>query len=384
MKRIIFHLLFSPVFVFGQTTTEFLFHSKELKADRKIWINTPKNYEFRKDNSHLVILLDGDNKSLFEFTVASKRFLEGNSVDLSDYKSPPSIIAGIEQAKSRWDDFGDSINSAKFLSFLEREVLPYIQEKYRTVNYKILIGHSLGGRFAINTLLNRPNLFNAVIAASPAFTKEYIDKILSKFDTLFNAAFPFDKALYFSTTYSKGDMTEESFREFAETLNKYLVNKKQSNFRFKFNSSNSLGHAKSPFFSIPEGLHFIYSPSLWQLEVDSLFSKSISANQAVKNYGQRIRLRFGIPVSVHPYTPILADELTRANKIKEAIDLQKKEVDSDPTDINLFVQLLAQLKKNKMAEYKMYESKLFDIFRKLKITGKEQNEWLAWIDKNSR
>ena len=110
----------------------------------------------------------------------------------------------------------------------------------------------------------------------------------------------------------------------------------------------------------------------------------MSANQAVKNYQQRIRSRFGIPVSTHPFTPILVDELVRANKIKEAIDLQKKEVDLDPTDIDLFAQLLAQLKKNKMAEYKTYETKLFDIFRKLKTTRKEQNEWLAWIDKNSR
>ena len=78
------------------------------------------------------------------------------------------------------------------------------------------------------------------------------------------------------------------------------------------------------------------------------------------------------------------DELVRANKIKEAIDLQKKEVDLEPTDIDLFAQLLAQLKKNKMAEYKTYETKLFDIFRKLKTTRKEQNEWLGWIDKNSR
>jgi protein involved in temperature-dependent protein secretion len=89
----------------------------------------------------------------------------------------------------------------------------------------------------------------------------------------------------------------------------------------------------------------------------------------------------GTSISIHPFTPILVDELIRANKIKEAIDLQKKEVDLEPTDIDLFAQLLAQLKKNKMAEYKMYEAKLFDIFRKLKITKKEQDEWLAWIDK---
>jgi predicted alpha/beta superfamily hydrolase len=290
MIKIFYLLLFVPTFILGQKTKEILIHSKELKADRNIWINTPEYYEFRKDSLHLVFLLDGNNKSLFDYTVASKRFLERNSVDLSDYKVPQSIVVGIEQAKNRWDDFGDSVNSQKFLSFLENEIIPFVKSNYRTLNYKILIGHSLGGYFAINTLLNKPSLFNATIAASPAFPKKIITRTLTKFDTLFNSKLRFDKALYFSTTYIKGDGTEENFREFSEALEKYLKNKSETNFRYKFNSSNTLGHGKSPFFSIPEGLHFIYSPSLWQLQVDSLFSKSISANQAVKNYEQRIRL----------------------------------------------------------------------------------------------
>jgi hypothetical protein len=384
MRKLFYILFLIPTSIFGQTTKEILIHSKELKSDRKIWVNTPEYYEFRKDSLQLVFLLDGNNKSLFDYTVASKRFLEGNSVDLSDYKAPQSIIIGIEQAENRLDDFLDSINSPKFLSFLENEIIPYIKLNYRTVDYKILIGHSLGGRFAINTLLSKPNLFNATIAASPAFSKKFIDRILTKFDTLFNSKIRFDKALYFSTTYMKGDGTEENFREFSETLDKYLKSKKVPNFRFEFNSSSTLGHSKSPFFSIPEGLHFIYSPSLWQLEIDSLFNKYSTSFSAVKNYEQRIKNKFGIPISIHPYVSILADELVKSNKAKEAIELLKAEVNNQPTDINLFAKLLVEMKKNKIVDYKIYESKLLDIFKKLKTTQKEQNEWTEWIDKNSR
>jgi predicted alpha/beta superfamily hydrolase len=384
MAKLFSILFLMPAFAFAQTTKEYIIHSKELKADRKIWINTPEYYDLRKDSLHLLFLLDGNNKSLFDYTVAAKRFLERNSVDLSDYQAPQSIVVGIAQAENRWDDFGDSVNSQKFLAFLENEIVPFVKSNYRAFNYKILIGHSLGGYFAINTLLNKPNLFNAIIAASPAFPQKNIHRTLTKFDTFFSSKLNFDKALYFSTTYIKEDGTEENFREFSETLEKYLKSKNEPNFRYQFNSSTTLGHGKSPFFSIPEGLHFIYSPLLWQLHVDSLFSKSISANQAVKNYEQKIRLYFGIPVSTHAFTPILVDELIRANKIKEAIDMQKKEVDLEPTDIDLFVQLLANLRKYKLIEYKMYKTKLLGIFRTLKIPKKEQGEWLTWIDKNSR
>lgn len=384
MGKLFYILFLFPTFIFGQTTKEILIHSKELKSDRKIWVNTPEYYEFSKDSLQLVFLLDGNNKSLFDYTVASKRFLEGNSVDISDYKAPQSIIVGIEQAENRWDDFGDSINSPKFLSFLENEIFSFIKSNYRTVNYKILVGHSLGGRFAINTLLNKPNLFNATIAASPAFSQKFIDRILIKFDTLFKSKLVIDKALYFSTTYIKGDGTEENFREFSEALEKYLKNKSETNFRFKFNSSNTLGHGKSPFFSIPEGFNFIYSPSLWQLKVDSLFNKNSTSFAAVKNYEQRIKNLFGIPISIHPFVSTLAEELLKSNKKNEAIELLKSEIDRQPTDINLFALLLVQMKKNKMADFKIYETKLLDIFKKLKTTQKEQSEWIEWIDKNSR
>jgi hypothetical protein len=41
------------------------------------------------------------------------------------------------------------------------------------------------------------------------------------------------------------------------------------------------------------------------------------------------------------------------------------------------------MKKNKIADYKIYETKLLDIFKKLKTTQKEQSEWIEWINKNS-
>jgi predicted alpha/beta superfamily hydrolase len=384
MGKLIYILFLIPTFSFGQMTKEFLIHSKELKCDRRIWVNTPEHYEFNKDSLQLVFLLDGNNKSLFEYTVASKRFLEGNSVDLADYKAPQSIIVGIEQAENRWDDFGDSIKSQKFLSFLEKEIIPYTKLNYRTVDYKILIGHSLGGRFAIKTLLIKPNLFNAIISASPAFEENFIERILLKFDTLFSSRIRFDKALFFSTTYIKGERTEENFRKFSETLEKYLKNKNIENFRFRYNSSNTLGHGKSPFFSIPEGLHFIYDPSLWQLEVDSLFNKNSTSLIAVKNYEKRIKNKFGIPISIQPYVSTLTYELLKSNKTKEAIELFKSEINKQPTDINLFAQLLVQLKKNKMPDYKVYELKFLDIFKKLKISQKEKSEWMGWIDQNSR
>ena len=108
-------LVMAPTFCFGRATQETFIHSHILDEERKLWINVPEYYELRKDSFHLVLLFDGDNRSLFDYTVATKRFLERNAVDLSEFNAPESIVVGIEQ-KERWNDFADEAGSARFLN----------------------------------------------------------------------------------------------------------------------------------------------------------------------------------------------------------------------------------------------------------------------------
>lgn len=57
----------------------------------------------------------------------------------------------------------------KFLSFLEHKVLPAIEGKYRIdSSQRVLTGSSAGGLFSVYALLERPELFQSVLALSPA------------------------------------------------------------------------------------------------------------------------------------------------------------------------------------------------------------------------
>jgi predicted alpha/beta superfamily hydrolase len=58
-------------------------------------------------------------------------------------------------------------NADRFLDFVEKEVIPFVRQEYRTLDYQVLSGTSHGGQFAINTLVNRPGLFHGIIAISP-------------------------------------------------------------------------------------------------------------------------------------------------------------------------------------------------------------------------
>jgi predicted esterase len=62
-------------------------------------------------------------------------------------------------------------NAEKFLSFIKKEAIPYVESNYRTKkNERILVGHSFGGLFTLYALFTEPELFNHYVAGSPAWS----------------------------------------------------------------------------------------------------------------------------------------------------------------------------------------------------------------------
>jgi uncharacterized protein len=78
-----------------------------------------------------------------------------------DFTSPPLI----DSDKKRFPTAG---GSEKFIAFLEKELQPFIENRYKTNPDKTLIGQSLGGLLATEILMNKPALFNKYIIISPA------------------------------------------------------------------------------------------------------------------------------------------------------------------------------------------------------------------------
>ncbi len=71
----------------------------------------------------------------------------------------------IETDKKRYLTAGKSEN---FIAFLEQELQPFIEKKYKTTSSKTIIGQSLGGLLATEILLKKPTLFNKYIIISPS------------------------------------------------------------------------------------------------------------------------------------------------------------------------------------------------------------------------
>ena len=59
--------------------------------------------------------------------------------------------------------------AANFLRFIHEELLPFIEGAYRaTPGDRVLVGHSLGGLFALYALFHQPKLFTKYVAISPS------------------------------------------------------------------------------------------------------------------------------------------------------------------------------------------------------------------------
>jgi predicted alpha/beta superfamily hydrolase len=93
---------------------------------------------------------------------------------------PKSIVVGIANVDRRRDfTFPTTIeadkkrypttgHSDKFIAFIENELQPYIEKKYRANGSRTIIGQSLGGLLATEILLKNPTLFSKYIIISPS------------------------------------------------------------------------------------------------------------------------------------------------------------------------------------------------------------------------
>lgn len=142
--------------------------SKILGKERKVWIHIPNsnggNQMKDRGNYPVIYLLDGSEN--FNTVVSITEHMSESSL------CPPMIVVGILHS-NRLTELtigtdkelpGVVGEGEKFMSFVEKELIPHIDATYPTTTYKTFIGHSLGGLTVMNTLLHQPNLFNAYVS----------------------------------------------------------------------------------------------------------------------------------------------------------------------------------------------------------------------------
>ena len=151
--------------------------SKELSEKRVLNIYLPEGYNANDTIKYAVVyLLDGSADEDFIHIVGLYQF---NSFEWIN-RVPKSIVVGIATVDRRRDftfpttiaadlkNYPTTGHSDRFINFLEKELQPYIQKKYKTDSSKTIIGESLGGLLATEILFKKPALFDKYIIVSPS------------------------------------------------------------------------------------------------------------------------------------------------------------------------------------------------------------------------
>ncbi len=151
--------------------------SKELGEKRILNIYLPDGYKPEDATKYPVIyLLDGSADEDFIHIAGLVQF---NSFEWIN-QVPKSIVVGIATVDRRRDftfpttiekdqkKFPTTGHSDKFIAFIEKELQPFIDKKYKTTDSKTIIGQSLGGLLETEILLKKPTLFNKYVIVSPS------------------------------------------------------------------------------------------------------------------------------------------------------------------------------------------------------------------------
>lgn len=183
-------VIFSSTFSYGQKTNKRVLpespfvlgvvdeiQSAELAEKRILNIYLPEGYSNNDTVKYPVVyLLDGSADEDFIHVVGLYQFYNFPWIN----RVPKSIVVGIatvdrrrdftypttvEADKKRYPTTG---YSEKFITFIQKELQPYIDKKYKTIQSRTIIGQSLGGLLATEILLKKPELFNQYIIISPS------------------------------------------------------------------------------------------------------------------------------------------------------------------------------------------------------------------------
>ena len=195
--------------------------SEVLFENRTLNIYLPQGYSTDSAKTYPVIyLLDGSADEDFIHIAGLVQFGSFSWINMV----PESIIVGISNVDRKRDftfptrskkdkkNFPTTGESMAFIHFLELEVQPYIEDKYKTDTVRTIIGQSLGGLLATEILFKRPYMFDNYIIVSPSlwWDKESLLKLEPEF-------YESNKSIYIAVG-KEGEVMERTAKELYDKL----------------------------------------------------------------------------------------------------------------------------------------------------------------------
>ena len=302
--------------------------SNILNEERTVLVYTPEGYDQSNADYPVMYLLDGTQH--FHHVTGIVQYLAARNL------ASPLIVVAIANT-NRTRDFSPTVDTTSpatmadaggadnFIAFIDQELKPFIEENYRTADYRILAGHSFGGLFAVYTLFKYPELFDAVIAISATYwwDNQLLEKMASDY---FDEHADFNKFLYM-TMGDEGERMNSTVQSFADMLSQ----KAPENFDWEYKFMPDENHGTIPHRSIYDGLEKLYQD--WTVPVELLSGNFFDVENHYKELSHKLGYEIPIPENIVNQMGYIA--LT-ANRHEKAIALFRKNIELYPNSANVY------------------------------------------------
>lgn len=258
--------------------------STTLKENRPYLVYTPPSYDdttTTRQRYPVLYLLDGD--AHFHSVTGLIQIL-GTGVN-GTYAVPEMIVVAIPNTDRMRDmsptkvgtgvdgkpnpAFRNTGGMPQFLSFIKAELIPQVEQRYRTMPYRVFVGHSLGGITTINAMYTMPETFNAYVAIDPSLWWDN-STLLRQAKQYIAGAKLEGKALYVAqaNTINPDDTTNNAHFSGITQFNSIMRAYNAAGLRYDFKYYDGDDHGSVPLIAEYDALRFIfagYKPDLQRI-----------------------------------------------------------------------------------------------------------------------
>jgi predicted alpha/beta superfamily hydrolase len=310
--------------------------SKILKEKRTLFVYCPMGYETGSGAYPVLYVLDGDARfpyaaSIVQFLTMAGRIPEFIVVALSN--GPRRSARGRDMTPP--ESPGQTSGVPDFQLFMEKELFPFIEKKFRTQSYRVLFGHSLAGLYSLYTLFTKPALFDAYIASSPSVMYREETTLKAVREKLADGA-GLKKFLYLTV----GD--EPRYVPAIEKVTALLREKQAEGLKWSYVPVKGEHHRSMPLKALYNGLEALFAgydmPSpfeIHKMEIDDL-------RRLVDGLGKTRGFQIRIPEMIVNYGGYIA---MQQGNIEKALEYFNFNVEMYPTSPNAYDSLAECLEK---------------------------------------
>lgn len=282
----------------------FEIESKSLDETRTIKVALPFGYDHSIKSYPVIVVLD--NQLLFSPVMALVNQLSSTS------RMPESIVVTIvegkrhrayyapnlyDNIKDRRYGYGDHQN--ELTHFLKDELFPELEDKYRLVEFRTLIGFSPSSVFTLYTFSNNPEIFQAHIAlASGNIIGDGYVKGETLIDDIEKASAkktPRNRFLYIVS----GGKDVEGQPDIVDNVNNFnqrLSKLHTINFKTKAEIIEGEGHTDVTLPGLISAFDFIFPKEKWIVDYQDLIAKSGNAKENIKMFYKELSDDYGFDI----------------------------------------------------------------------------------------